>query len=184
MRDNLIKTFDTNPNADQGYTYAELIHLRGAGRDVPDKWLTDAYDREAKRDAVAERDKAIADEIQAATEAHAAAEAARLEEAHATLAEMLPKLEEAKDAARDTLQPLREATAAHNAAHQAAMVEYQKIRGFVADNFDRQVEADTDGNAVPGQTIAPRESHRGLSGQSFYVEGEEFRMPYARDNYA
>ncbi|MGJ0183886.1 hypothetical protein [Corynebacterium glyciniphilum] len=183
MRDNLIKTFDDQPNVDQAYTYAELTHLRGAGRDVPDKWLTDAHDREAKRDAAAERDKAIADEIQAATDAHNAAEAARLEEAHATLAEMLPKLEEAKDAARDTLQPLRDAQAAHNAAHQAAMVEYGKIRDFVDENFGWEVEGDTDGNAVPGQTVAPRQSFHGLSGYSFYVKGEKFLMPSARDNY-
>lgn len=184
MRDNLIKTFDTNPHYNANYTYDELLHLRAAGRSFPDIWIPRAKDSEARAAAESEQQKKIDADVKESEDALAAEALARDEELHTTLAEMLPKLAEAKDAARASLQPLWDARAAHNAAHQDAMVEYQKIRKFLRDNFHFDVEIDQDGKAVDGQTVAPRETRGGLTTAAVYVRGEKIAQPMARDNYA
>lgn len=46
IRPNIATNFI--PGHDQAYTYEELLHLRAAGKTIPEQWLTQAQAREAE----------------------------------------------------------------------------------------------------------------------------------------
>lgn len=151
MRDHLIETF--RPFRNDGYTYAELVHLRAAGKDIPDHWLAQAKRYEDADAQAAALNEAIAADLAAAEKAREKELAEKDKRVLPKLNTMSDELTELKADAQDKKAAALAAVKEYRAAHRAAASKFGAIRRTVKDEYGDPVK-DEDGNAQPGQVYA------------------------------
>lgn len=168
MRPNLIEHFRTGRNDD--YTYAELIALRAAGKDIPTAWITRAKQHEDADAQARELSEAIAADLAAAEKAREKELADKDKTVLPKLKDMAEELAELKADAQDKKAAALQAVKAYRAAHRTAAGKFGAIRRTVKNEYGDPVRGE-DGNALPGQVYAHWVSH------DVYLKDEQITPP-------
>lgn len=149
MRPYLLESF--RPNRDDGYTYAELIHLRANGHEIPGHWLTRAKrEEDAAAEAQAEVEGMAAD-LAAAEKAREARLKATHDEWAPVIRAKLAEVEELKAEDAEAREAAREAVAAYLAAARSTASKFGEVAQIIRTKYGDAIR-DHDGNPRPNST--------------------------------
>lgn len=172
MRAHLIETF--RPGQNDNYTYAELLALRAAGKDIPDQWIIRARQNEAADAEARDLSDAIAADLAAAEQAREKDLAEKDSRVLPPLRETAEELTELRAAAEEKRVAALEAIKEYRAAYRAGAAKFGTMRRTVREEYGGPVK-DNDGNALPGQTFAH-------SGGDVMLQGDRVKpMPLAAE---
>lgn len=150
MRPHLIEGFRTGRN--DNYTYAELLHLRVHGHDIPGHWLTHTKrDEDAAAEAQAEADGMAAD-LAAAEKARAKELAERDTRVLPQLNDMVEEVTELNTTANTDLDAAIQAVATWRKSAHAAAAKRSEITRLIRAEYLGEPRKDNNGTALPGQT--------------------------------